>query len=91
MPEKIVSSFGAGGQEESFTADLAVGPLLARGRALISLLRGGLPPGYDRRARQRPGVTGTPRTLSYVACPSGASVPDAALASAIQGPACDSQ
>lgn len=50
IPKKIVNSFGTGGQEESFTTDLAVGPLLACGRAFISLLRGELPPGYDRWA-----------------------------------------
>jgi hypothetical protein len=51
IPKKVVNSFGTGGEEESFTTDLAVGPLLACGRAFISLLRGELPPGYDRWAR----------------------------------------
>jgi hypothetical protein len=51
IPRKVVNSFGTGGQEESFATDLAVGPLLACGRAFISLLRGELPPGYDRLAR----------------------------------------
>jgi hypothetical protein len=51
IPKKIANSFGTGGQEESFTTDLAVGPLLACGRAFISLLRGELLPGYDRWAR----------------------------------------
>jgi hypothetical protein len=48
IPKKIVNSFGTGGQQASFTMDLAVGPLLAIGRAFISLLRGELPPGYDK-------------------------------------------
>lgn len=51
IPKKIVNSFCTGGQEEPFTTDLAVGPLLACGRAFISLLRGEFPPGYDRWAR----------------------------------------
>lgn len=51
IPGKVVNCFGTGGQEESFTTDLAVGPLPACGRAFISLLRAELPPGYDRRAR----------------------------------------
>jgi hypothetical protein len=51
IPRKIVNSFGTGGQQESVTTDLAVGPLLACGRAFTSLLRGEFPPGYDRRAR----------------------------------------
>ena len=51
IPEKIVNSFGTGGEGEPFTADVAVGPLLACGRAFISLLRGELPPGHDRWAR----------------------------------------
>jgi hypothetical protein len=45
IPKKIVNSFGTGSQ---FTMDLDVGPLLACGRAFISLLRGELPPGYER-------------------------------------------
>jgi hypothetical protein len=51
IPRKVVNSFGTGGQEESFTTDLAVGPLLACGRAFISLLRGELPPRYHGWAR----------------------------------------
>lgn len=51
IPRKTVNSFGTGGQPESFTTDLAVGPLLACGRAFIALLRGEFPPGYDRWAR----------------------------------------
>ena len=51
IPRNVANSFGTGGQEESFTTDLAVGPLLACGRAFISLLRGELAPGYDRWAR----------------------------------------
>jgi hypothetical protein len=43
IPMQIVNSFGTGGQEESFPPDLATGPLLACGRAFISLLRGELP------------------------------------------------
>jgi hypothetical protein len=51
IPKEIVNSFGTGGEEESFTTDLDVGPLPACGRVFISLLRGELPPGYDRWAR----------------------------------------
>ena len=51
IPKQVVNSFGTGGEEESFTKDLAVGPLLACGRAFISLLRGELPPGYRGWAR----------------------------------------
>jgi hypothetical protein len=50
IPRTIVNSFGTGGQDGSFTTDLAVGPLLACGHAFISLLRGELPPGHDRWA-----------------------------------------
>jgi len=50
IPEDVVNSFGTGGEQESFTTDLATDPLLACGRAFISLLRGELPPGYDRWA-----------------------------------------
>lgn len=46
----LVNSFGTGGEQESFDADLPTGPLLACGRAFISLLRGEFPPGYDRWA-----------------------------------------
>jgi hypothetical protein len=46
IPRKVVNSFGTSGEEESFT-DLAVGPVLACGRAFISLLRGELPPGNN--------------------------------------------
>jgi hypothetical protein len=46
IPMQVVNSFGTGGQEESFTTDLAVGPLLACGRSFISILRRELPPGY---------------------------------------------
>ena len=45
IPKKTVNSFGTGGQDESFATDLAVGSLLACGRAFISLLHGELPPG----------------------------------------------
>lgn len=51
IPKEIVNSFGPGGQAESFATNLATGPLLACGRAFIRLLRGELPPGYDKWAR----------------------------------------
>ncbi|GII30549.1 hypothetical protein Pmi06nite_39910 [Planotetraspora mira] len=47
IPKDLVNSFGTGGEQESFNADLPTGPLLACGRAFISLLRGEFPPGND--------------------------------------------
>jgi hypothetical protein len=41
-----VNSFGPGAEEESFTKDLAVGPVLACGRFFIRILRGEIPPRY---------------------------------------------
>lgn len=51
IPKDLVNSFGTGGQPDSFDSDLPTGPLLACGRAFVSLLRGEFPPGYDRWAR----------------------------------------
>jgi hypothetical protein len=45
IPMQVANSFGTGGQEEAFTTDLAVGPVLACGRFFTSLLRGEIPPG----------------------------------------------
>jgi hypothetical protein len=50
IPRATADSFGTGGEEEAFAADLPVGPVLACGRSFISLLRGELPPGYNHRA-----------------------------------------
>ncbi|MEW1914519.1 hypothetical protein AB0442_40100 [Kitasatospora sp. NPDC085895] len=50
IPKDVVNSFGTGGGEESFSADLPTEPVLACGRAFVSLLRRELP-GYDRWAR----------------------------------------
>ncbi|WP_205825802.1 hypothetical protein [Microbispora catharanthi] len=50
IPKDLANSFGTGGEQESFNADLPTGPLLACGRAFISLLRGEFPSGYDRWA-----------------------------------------
>jgi hypothetical protein len=54
IPMQVVNSFGTGGREESFTMDLAVGPVLACGRYFISILGGEIPPGYTGWARQDP-------------------------------------
>lgn len=51
IPKDLVNSFRTGGEQESFDSGLSTGPLLACGRAFISLLRGELPPGYDGWAR----------------------------------------
>ncbi|MET8351848.1 MULTISPECIES: hypothetical protein [unclassified Micromonospora] len=51
IPKDLVNSFGAGGEQESFTSDLPTGPLLACGHAFISLLRGEFPLGHDGWAR----------------------------------------
>ncbi|MFJ4677765.1 MULTISPECIES: hypothetical protein [unclassified Kitasatospora] len=50
IPKDLVNSFGTGGDQEAFDTDLPTDPLLACGRAFISLLRGEVPPGYDRWA-----------------------------------------
>jgi hypothetical protein len=54
IPMQVVNSFGTGGLEESFTSDLAIGPLLACGRFFIKILRGEIAPGYTGWARQDP-------------------------------------
>ncbi|MFJ8489012.1 hypothetical protein ACIRBZ_11690 [Streptomyces sp. NPDC094038] len=51
IPKDLVNSFGTGGGQESFNADLPTDSLLACGRSFISLLRGELAPGYDQWAR----------------------------------------
>ena len=51
IPKDVANSFGTGGEEESFNADLPTDPLMACGRTFIALLRGQLPPGFDRWAR----------------------------------------
>src|ERR687888_659709 len=43
IPKDLVNSFGTGGEQESFNADLPTGPLLACGHAFISLLRDEFP------------------------------------------------
>ncbi|QKW17882.1 hypothetical protein HUT16_01325 [Kitasatospora sp. NA04385] len=50
IPKDLANSFGTGGNHEAFDVDLPTNPLLACGRAFISLLRGEVPPGYDRWA-----------------------------------------
>ncbi|MFG2985421.1 hypothetical protein ACGFYQ_29875 [Streptomyces sp. NPDC048258] len=46
IPKDLVNSFGTAG-DEPFFRDQPTDPLLACGRAFISLLRGELPPGHD--------------------------------------------
>lgn len=46
IPNDLVNSSGEG-EQESFNADLPIGPLLACGRAFIRLLRGQFPPGSN--------------------------------------------
>jgi hypothetical protein len=50
-PKDVANSFGTGGEEESFRADLPTDPVMACGRTFVALLRGELPPGFDRWAR----------------------------------------
>ena len=45
IPKQVVNTFRTGGEQESFTTDVAVGHLLACGRAFIRLLHGEIPPG----------------------------------------------
>jgi hypothetical protein len=54
IPMQVVNSFGTGGLEESFTSDVAVGPVLACGRFFVKILRGEIPTGYTGWARQDP-------------------------------------
>ncbi|SBT45718.1 hypothetical protein [Micromonospora auratinigra] len=51
VPKDLVNSFGTGGEQETFDADLSTGPLLACGRAFVSLLRGEFPPDHAGWAR----------------------------------------
>lgn len=51
IPKDEVNSFGTGGEQEPFDSDLRTDPVLACGRAFVGLLRGELPPGFDRWAR----------------------------------------
>ncbi|MFB7267778.1 hypothetical protein ACFCXH_37410 [Streptomyces nojiriensis] len=50
IPKDLVNSYGTGGHDEGFDADLPVEPMLACGRAFIGLLRKELPPGHGNWA-----------------------------------------
>ncbi|MET8447908.1 hypothetical protein [Streptomyces sp. NPDC005209] len=51
IPKDLANCFGTGGPGSRFGGDLPTDPLLACGRAFISLLRGELPPGHSTWAR----------------------------------------
>ncbi len=67
IPKEIVNSFGTGGYPESFTTDLATGPLLACGRASSVSCAANSHPNTPGGHADRPGATNTPPTLNAAA------------------------
>lgn len=51
IAKDTANAFGTGGEAESFDKDLPTEPLLACGRAFVSLLRGQVPPGHTGWAK----------------------------------------